>query len=245
MKKLSIITILALILGCSPKISENFEQNRYVRNFNIHVINDSLQIYFKSPADIIYTTDKNELKKIIKGEKFKLSDSVLVHGITDDPPYEYFVTTSKNNTQKYIKELVVFDTIIDNQTIQFIGNPLSENSKRTLEIDLENIFKSLEVGSAYRKQINTVFDIVKKYYSSNKYYAALNEINQFPTYDRQEEWSKFQMELTFSSFLGNNKFYKTYLNQLESKFKPNDTIINIINENVETGSTFKFLNGGF
>lgn len=231
MKKLSFILILFILLGCSPKISEHFEQNKYIKNYSIHIINDSLQLYFKTPADITYTTNKKKLMKIIRNEKFKLLDSVLVYGKTNDPPYEYFVTISKNSPQHYPKELVVFDTIINSQVIRFIGNSLSQNSKRTLEIDLSNIFKSLELGSTYRKQISTVFDIVKKYQPSNKFYAALNEISEFPTYDKQEEWSKLQMQLTFSSFLGKNEFYETYLNKLESRFKPNDTISEIIRGN--------------
>jgi hypothetical protein len=228
MKKLTIITILLVLLGCSPKISEHFEQNRYIQNYNIHIINDSLQLYFKTPADITYITDRKKLKKVIRNEKFKLVDSVLVYGKTDDPPYEYFVTVSKNNTQNYPKELVILDTLINNKTIRFIGNSSEQNSKRTLEIDLNNIFKSIELGPNYRKQINTVFDIVKKYQTSNKFFAALNEIKEFPTYDKQEEWSKLQMELTFSSYLGKNERYEDYLNKLESRFNPNDTISEII-----------------
>ena len=105
-------------------------------------MNDSLQLYFKSPADITYTTDKKELKKVIRKEKFKLKDSVLVYGKINEPPFEYFVTISKNHKQNYPKELVVFDTLINNQTIHFVGNSLAENSKKTLEIDLKNIFKN-------------------------------------------------------------------------------------------------------
>lgn len=236
MKKLTLITIIILFFGCSPKISEHFEQNKYIRNYSIHIVNDSLQLYFKSPADITYTTDKKELKKVIRKEKFKLRDSVLVYGKTNDPPYEYFVTISKNHKQNYPKDLVVFDTLINNKTIQFIGNPLTKNSKKTLEIDLKNIFKSIEVGATYRKDISTVMDIVAKHKNSNKFFAVLNEIIEFPTYDRQEEWTKLQMELTYSSFLGNNKFYENYLNELESRFQPNDTISKIIKENLETGS---------
>ena len=235
MKKLTLISIILLFYGCSPKISEHFEGNNYIRNFSIHIVNDSLQLYFKSPADITYTADKKELKKIIRNTNFKLKDSVLVYGKTDEPPYEYFVTVSKNNKRDYPKKLVVFDTLIDNKTIQFIGNPLDKNSKRTLEIDLKDIFNSLEVGKSYRKEISTVMDIVNKHQNSNKYFAILNEISEFPTYDNQEKWVKLQMELTYSSFLGNNKFYDKYLEKLESRFKSNDTIYKIIKENSVSG----------
>lgn len=240
MNKLTLIPIILLLIGCSPKISEHFEQNKYIGNYSIHIVNDSLQLYFKSPADITYTTNKKELKKIIRKAKFKLKDSVLVYGKTDDPPYEYFVTVSENPKQnfKYPENLVLFDTLINNHLIQFIGNSLTSDSrkKRTLEIDLNNIYKSIEIGSAYRKEISTVMDIVKKHKNSNKYFAVLNELSEFPTYDRQEEWTKLQMELTYSSFLGENIFYKKYLNQLESRFKPNDTISKIIKNNSETDS---------
>lgn len=236
MNKIKLIPVLILLCGCSPKISEHFEQNKYIRNFSIHIVNDSLQLYFKSPADITYTTDKKELKDTIREADFKLRDRVLVYGKTDDPPYEYFVTVSKKHKPNFPKNTVVFDTLINNHIIQFIGNPLKENSKRTLEIDLKNIFKSLEVGSTYRKEISTVMDIVKKHQNSNKFFAILNEISEFPTYDRQEEWAKLQMELTYSSFLGHNEYYETCLNKLESRFKPNDTISDIIKDNSVFGS---------
>ena len=233
-KKLILLAATLLFYGCSPKISNHFEHNRYIRNYNIHLVNDSLQLYFKTPGDITYTTNREELKKIIRKVKFKPKDSILVYGKSTDPPYEYFVTVSEIHKQNNTNDLIIFDTIINKKTLQFLGNPLANNSKNALKIDLENIFKSLEVGKNYRKEISTVMDIVKKHQNSNKYFAILNEIIEFPTYDKQEEWTKLQMELTFASFLGNNDFYDKYLNQLESRFKPNDTIYKIIKENFST-----------
>lgn len=234
MNKLGIIVTIVLFYGCTPKISNYFEHNKYIRNYNIHIVNDSLQLYFKTPGDITYTTDKEELKKIIRKGKIKPKDSVLVYGKSNEPLYEYFVTVAENHNPNNTKHLIIFDTIINKKTIQFIGNPLTKNSTSTLKIDLENIFKSLEVGKNYRKEISTVMDILKKHQNSNKYFAILNEIIEFPTYDKQEEWTKLQMELTFASFLGNNDFYDKYLNQLESRFKPNDTISKIIKGNSST-----------
>lgn len=230
MKKITFVILSFVILSCAPKISPYFEQNHYIRNYSIHIQNDSLQLYFKTPADISYVTDTKELKKSIRNSKIKLADPVLIYGKTNDPPYEYFVTVSENKLSNYSKELVVFDTLVENQTIRFIGNALEKNAKKTLEIDLKNCFKSLEVGPTHRKQIQTIFDIVQKYQISNKFYAALQEISDFPSYDKQEEWSKLQMQLTFSSFLGKNKLYDTYLSQLESRFKPNDTVVKTIKE---------------
>lgn len=228
MNKLTIIAFFLVLLGCSPKISQHVEQNRYIRNYNIHIINDALQLYLKTPAVIIYVTDKQKLKKAIRQAPFKIRDRVLVYGKTDDPPYEFFITIGKSHHYNYPKDLVVLDTVINNQTIRLIGNPLAQHAKRNLDIDLNNIFKSLEVAPTYRKDIITVFDIVEKYQNSNKYYAALNEITGFPVYDEQEAWTKRQMALTFSSFLGKNELYEDDLFRLESAFQPNDTISRII-----------------
>lgn len=232
MNKLALILLLLLVCGCLPKISGHFEQNKYIRNKGIHILNDSLQLSFKSSEDILYTQNRKELKKTINKGKFKLRDSVLVYGKTKDPDYEYFVTLSKNHNQKYPEHLVVFDTLINNQTLRFLGNPLTEKAKPTLEIELKNIFQSIEVGPTYRKGIGTLMEILARHNNSNKYFAVLNEISQFPTYNKQEEWTKLQLQLTYASFLGNNSFYDHFLNQLESRIVINDTISKIIKANL-------------
>lgn len=232
--KTSRLIFLFLILvssAYSPKISKHFEHNNYIRNYSVHIINDSLQLYFKSPADINYITESEELKNAIQNAGFKLKDKVLVYGRTNDPPYEYFVTVSKGAKKEYPKKLIVLDTVVGSLNIQFIGKPLAENSRKSLEPDLHNMFSSLEVGATYRKDISTVMDVVKKHQNSNKFLAALKEINEFPAYDKQEEWVKLQMQLTFSSFLGDNTFYKESLKLLESRFKPNNIISKTIKEN--------------
>ena len=237
MKKLLVIPILILLIsGCSSKISKHFNETKYIRNINVHIVNDSLRLYIKSPADITYTTDRKALKKIIRKEKFEIKDSVLVYGKCSEPDYEYFVTLSTNHNQNYPKNLIVIDTIIDNRSIRFIGNPLSVNSRERSELDLNIIFKTLKVGEGYRKEVSTVLDIVIKHQDSNKFYALLKQISEYPAYDRQDEWMKLQMELTISSFLGNNKFYEKYLHQYESTLTLNDTISKIIKENSQTGS---------
>jgi hypothetical protein len=149
MTRLLLLTLLALSFGCSPKISAHFQQNTYVQNYNIQILNPSLEFAIETPADITYTTDKKELRKVIRKADFNLKDPVLIYGKTDEPPYEYFVTVSTNQKQPYPKNLIVFDTLINSSTIRFIGNPLHEDSNRALGIDLKNIFKSLKIGEGY------------------------------------------------------------------------------------------------
>ncbi len=222
------VLLLFFVLGCAPKISSHFEETKFIQKYSTHIINEPLQLYFKSPGDIEYITETKKLRKILKKEAIKFNDSILVYGKTEDPPYEYFVTVSEINNSNYPSTFIVFDTILQNKTIRFIGKPLIESSKKTLQIDLKNIFKSIKVGDSIRTEISTVMDVVNRYKNSNKYYKALREISEFPTYDKQEEWTKLQMELTFSSFLGVNDFYENYLKKLEGNVSTNGSISQVI-----------------
>lgn len=232
MKRLIPIWII-LLASCSPKISNYFEANKYIRDVYIHVMNDSLQFHFKSPIDIVYTTDRNELKKILRKQKIKTQGEVLLYGITKTPPYEYVVTVSNTEAEQILDNRISFDTLIKDHTIQFIGKALEKDAQRSLEIDLKGIFNTIEIGEDYRKEGSSIMDVVNRYTNSNKFLAALDELENFPTYDRQEEWNKLQMQLTFSSFLGDNKRYDSYLNQLESRFSPKESISEIIKENLD------------
>ena len=227
------VVFTLLFLGCSPKISKFFDHNRYLNNYYTEILNDSLQLFLKSPADISFETDRNQLKKVIGNQDFRLKEEVLLYGKTDDPPYEFFVTTPTKDPQNYPENLIVFDTVIQDKMFRFVGNSLTDTQNKSLKIDLENIFKSLRVGSDYHMHISSIHEITEKYYSSNKFYAALNELIDFPVYNPQDEWEKLQLKLTFASFLGNNDYYRDFLANYESQNKIRDSVTSIINQNAE------------
>lgn len=231
MKNISFIFFF-ICIGCSPSINKYFKETRYVKDFKMNIINDSIQFSIKTPIDIEYVKDIKSLKKILKSQHTKIKDSVLIYGIAKDPEYEYFITISEKNNNTYPNSLIIFDTIINNKTYRFIGKPLNKNAIQSLNQDLEDIFKSLIVGKDYNKKIIGVMDIVEKHQNSNNYLAAINELNELPAYNEQEKWMKLQMLLTFSSFLANNDTYKNNLDILESGFIKNDTISEIIKRNL-------------
>ena len=229
MKHYRLIIILFILTGCSPKISEHFEQNRYINNYNSFIINDSLKTYLKTAGDFDFISDRKTLKKVLRKNSYHFKNKVFVYGKTNIPPiYEYYITIGNNLSFEKPKQYIVFDTIIGKEKFSFFGKPNKNEETKSLKIDLQRTFQSLEVGKAYRKDINSVIEVVNRYENSNMFYSALNEIIEYPAYDRQEDWLKLQMELTFSSFLGNNDYYEKFLDELESNFKTNDTITNII-----------------
>src|SRR5688572_6944583 len=112
------VLLLFFVLGCAPKISSHFEETKFIQKYSTHIINEPLQLYFKSPGDIEYVTETKKLRKILKKEAIKFNDSILVYGKTEDPPYEYFVTVSEINNSNYPSTFIVFDTILQNKTIR-------------------------------------------------------------------------------------------------------------------------------
>ncbi|MGA9590850.1 MAG: hypothetical protein WBV11_13555 [Salegentibacter sp.] len=226
-----IITIIAVlfVFGCTPKIHKNFQNNRYVLDYSVHIINDPLQLYFKTPADIEYVSDRRQLKQIIRNTRMNLDNKVLVYGKSQLPPYYEFFVTVGNYSEENNHNGIEYDTVVSGKEISFIGNPIG-NSSTSLRKDLEDAFKSLEIGSDYRKEISTVMDVVSRYRHSNKFLHGLDQVQQFPAYDASEKWAKFQMEITFASFLGENEIYKDLLDQFEAGYKPQDSIRAIIRE---------------
>ena len=218
------VLTMGVLLGCSNRVHKSFKYNHYVRDFHIHIVNDTQQVYFRSPADIVYTTNKRRLNRLLRHLDFEVEKGVLVYGSTDYPPYAFFLALSgPKDTFDYPDSLVVLDTILKHQRFRFVGIPRAPKAIYALEADLRDMFESLEMGEGYRKEISTVMDIVARYRSSNAYLAALEAIRDYPAYDKQEEWLKLQMELTFASYLGENKEYDALWQKLQSHGGTPDT----------------------
>ena len=227
MKRIFIISsVILFIIGCSKNIHENFSSNRYAHKFNTHIFNDSLELYFKSPGDISYITEKEALKKILK--RNKSLENVLIYGKTDE--YEFIVTHSSNLDIKFSEYKIQFDTILKDKKICFLGRTIMDNTENILKADLSNMFESLVIGEKYNTEKISIFDIVNKYNKSNAFFEAVTEIVQFPTYDEQSNWNKLQMELTFSSYLGVNEYYLKAINEYEKDYKLKPEISKTINE---------------
>src|SRR5687768_16474550 len=90
-KKNALIICMLLLLACSQRVHKKFATNRYVENFSLHIVNDSLRLYLKTPADINHIMDKKKLSRIVKHTE-RTYRNVLLYGKTGiDPFYEYFL----------------------------------------------------------------------------------------------------------------------------------------------------------
>lgn len=237
LKKIQLIFALSCIVACSPKIHESFESNSYSISYNTQVFNTNLELSFNSPADIIYTSDRKELKAIIRKNKAFSVSNVLFHGVTRSPEYEFFVTISDSSNINEIANCIKFDTLIGNYNISFIGFAVNDRWENPMKSDLTEMVQSFQLGEGYNTTKPSIFDVVNKYNNSIRFYAALNEIDQFPTFDDNDEWMKLQLELTFASMLGINDNYRSLLHSYEKRFTPKQNIAAIIKESSLQDST--------
>lgn len=226
------IIIILFFLSCSQRIHRNFDANRFVKNYETHIINDSLQLYLSTPGDITYITDKKALSKVIRQRKIAYRN-VLLYGKTNiDPFYEYFLIINSPTVPNISlqESTLVLDTILNDHTVKLIAINLDKDTV-AFKADITNIFNSIQLGPNYRKDISTVMDVVTKYRGSNRYIEAYEEIKIFPAYDKSEEWLKLQMQLTYASFLNNHYEYDKLIN----KFAPEssqDSVSQIIKKNL-------------
>ncbi|MFA6277782.1 MAG: hypothetical protein WC622_13600 [Pedobacter sp.] len=235
--KLTII-VLILFTACSPKISKLVPYNRYIKGFNIHIYNDSLSLYFNSPADITYANTSSAIKKKLKSSRFKSKNAILFYGTTTDPAYHVVITIGNQQESKSSRKVIV-DTILNGISLHFIG--LSDpNAQIALKSDLDRMVKSLKIGEGYAEHNNTVMDVVNGAMKSNHFYQTLSEIKQFPIPKNQGNSFELQMQLTYGSFLANNPDYTKLLAQQESTIQLNTNLIDVIkNGNLGNDQAFE------
>lgn len=225
-----ILSVLLLITSCTPKISKIAIHNRFVKNFNNHIINDSLQLHFISPADITYLTTKKSIKQAINQYQIKVSNEVLLVGTAKSPNYQFLITMGSKKEQVNPKKLVL-DTVINGKEFHLIGNYQNKTDEQTVTADIKKIFDRLKAGKNYLQELSSVMDIVNGAMNKNLFLKTLSEIKQFEIPKNQRNSLEMQMQLTYSSFLGNNDIYKNLITQQEQFFKPQDSIVNVITNN--------------
>jgi len=229
MRKTISFLLLIVLYGCSDKISPYFESNMYI-NENSSVINDSLKFSHKSYGDVNFIKTKSALKKHLKTNKVSF-DNVLLYGKTYiDPIYEYYILADSKKGFKN-KNYFQKDTIIDNHRFTFIGIP---SDKSNPSEDFKALSSNLVLGEKYATKLPSIYDIIESNKASNQFLKGLTEFNNFPSYTKQEKWNKLQMQLTYASFLGQNKVYEALIEQWNPN-KTNDTITDAIKNHATDG----------
>jgi hypothetical protein len=126
-RKLLLLTaIIATLTNCSSKLSPYLPYNRYLHDYNCHVVNDSLQLYLKAPGDILFFKDKKSINEELKANNLRL-DNILICGKAKiDPYYEFFITYNGKELISKNPAIIQFDTTINTQKYTLICLPLDD-----------------------------------------------------------------------------------------------------------------------
>lgn len=220
-----------LLASCTPKIHPAFTYNRYVKDFNTYIINDSLKVYHKAYGDINYLDSEIALKEQLKGSRLT---GVLTYGLSNiSPYYEYYLLLNPN---KRALKKVVFDfqkdSLIGEDHYIFLGKGKEDAFP---ESDFDFISGSLRAGEDFQSNVTSLNDILGKYRNSNRYLKAWKEIMAYRPADRNEEGTQLQMALTYLSMLGKSQEYKAALKKWEGNHQPDTSIQRTINQRAISG----------
>jgi hypothetical protein len=239
-KRLSVgVLLLTLAMaGCTISVHPHFGSNRYVENYNIHVINDSLRLYLKSPADFDYATSPGSLRKAVRKQRLWRLRNVLLYAKTNlDPFYAYFLTRGEQAPLRRRftdnSNVLVLDTTLNGQRFVLVSINLDED-RHTYKADMTSIFASLRVGDDYRKDVSTVMDVAREYGHTNRFLQAYQQLKAFPPYDAAEANLKLQMQLTYASLLANFREYDQLLDQFFTG-ATNDTVRRTLSQHQLSG----------
>lgn len=198
--------------GCSPQISNYYESTRYVESFYTHIINDSLQLYLRTPSDIEYEQNSDSIQNYLRNEKRQYS-GIMAYGKTKVPPeYEFYIMLdpekilkAKNNKQ------FARDTLINGHRLAIFCQSKEKYFSTSFKSDCRRIFSSISTDKNYRNGISSMSDLAKR--SENRYYQGLKAILDYPVKGRNEEFLQLQMALNFASFLAPSSIYYKLLNK--------------------------------
>ncbi len=217
-----ILGMVALLAGCRlPQISRHFEHNRYLPLYDNVVYNDSVSLFFPSFGDVVYERDARRLRRLLRNVPLAPGDSLVLGGNTAAPPYYSFalmVNEACNGEMPSMDPAFFYrDTCVSGRWFKFIGYADGDNDRISVNKDLTDIWGRMGLDSLTGDRFGSPFTITGT--PTNKLYAVLDNLRQFPAYTEQEQWNKTQLVLTYASFLGDHEAYRRELAALEARME--------------------------
>lgn len=208
LKNLAFLSIFALLSACASNIHPEAKYAQFLNNYDLHIVNDTMQMYVKTPADIDFVTDKSGLKKSVKSlpneaKAFKHLPGLVLAGTTNSSPhYRVYAWVLPRDY-----ELPEIDAPLGTTAkrtsksgkVFLLGLPEPGSRFESCEADLNNMALSARLGENYRSIITTPMNLLDDYKSTNQFLAATTAFQNYPAYDRGEQHLCNQMMLTFGA----------------------------------------------
>ena len=200
------------VTGCSS-VSPYFSQNVYTDAMYGYVLNDSLQFVHKTFGDVEFETDRRKIIRSVP-KTIRPVDNILAYGTTGQSPiYRYYILLdSKKEWKDRPSNVYVKDSVTDGHSITF----LFVDRDSVPDSDMGFIVQNVGYGKDFRESFVSLEESLNDCFRfSNNYLACLDKIDAYPEGSERDRFFKLQMQLTFSSFMGNNTRYKELIKEYE------------------------------
>lgn len=208
------MAITTLFSACqSVRISEHYAHNHYLTIGASTAYNEELPLFMPTYGDIVFERDARMVRRQLRRAGLPAGDSVLAYGYTTAPPhYAVVLTTATDNVKEdsinpLDADRFAFqrDTCIGER--RYTLRALAEGPDTTAARgDVANLWERIAFDSLRAESFGSVFAVTEQ--KTNKLYAILENIEQFPVWTDIDRWNKTQMLLTYASFLGDNDVYR-------------------------------------
>lgn len=211
---LRIMIGIMLLSSCKSSLSPYFSENSYVDGIYEYVVNDSLKFVHKTFGDVVFEANKKQIIQSVP-KNIRPLDNILAYGVTDHTPnYQYYILLdSKKKWKKKPINTYIKDSIMDGHKLTLIFPGKDSIS----ESDLKFVAENTNLGKNFREKLIPLEETLSECFQySNNYLSCLDKIDSYPVNSDGEKFFKLQMQLTFSSFLGNNSRYKKLVKKAEN-----------------------------
>ena len=221
-----LLGLIILLSACqSVHISQHYAYNHYLSVDASTVYNEELKLFMPTYGDMQFESDARIVRRQLGRVGLPPGDSVLVYGYTSLPPhYALVLTTAEGCPSVASVEGFAFkrDTCVDGRHYTLRALAADGADSNGVHTDVANLWERISFDSLRAESFGSVFSVTQK--QSNKVYAILENIIQFPTWTDQDRWNKTQMMLTYASFLGENEIYRRERTAFEARMMGDSTI---------------------
>lgn len=139
-----LLVVIVMLSSCTPRVSKYFDSTRYVKRFNTHIVNDSLDLHIKTAGDIDYAHSKKDLANHIDDHSHHLPHLFAYGKTWVKPIYEiYFILDPMHPIKAKDPQEIVRDTTLNTHSLVMLCRTKKVINLSSLRSDCDKFFNSI------------------------------------------------------------------------------------------------------
>ena len=220
----SLAAVPALLSACASPLHPAFRHNRYVADYTVTVVNDSLRLSHSALGDMTFPPEDRRLRRRLR--RLGLTD-VIAYGVTDlEAYYAYYLLLDPVDEPPAEAFDLRADTVVDGRRLVFLARA---DPDAVPPEDFAFVAASARGRDAYRAEVPSINALLRRSLRSAKYLEALERIGAYPPQDQATAWFQLQLQLTYASMLGDPERYGELRAAYEERFVPREELAHRLN----------------